>query len=942
MSTASYLSKLIFEMNETYNDDINTSLHSIYAPCVGMVCAAQFSLDKQWYRAKVLGLPGGSKVKVQYVDFGNTEIIHYKYLRKLFDKFFKLNIQAIPCKLAHITYSGAGWNQEAREWLTKQVSRKQLILKSLGMIPGENKAEILLYYTDSDTEICVNALIVEEGLALSTGPGSTVVRKLKEGFANRTKSVPKTSAPPLDDFIIPPPQPVPRVLQDEDSGDCLPFAISKSPQKTAASEPNLKKEGPVRSTTKKTKYPSLTSPLEESNHIEVLVSYVISPGAFYVRIAGDNEKKLTLLMDDLQKVYENLQGEIVECNVGKAYAVFCSRRKKWVRGTVVEKVDDSIVKVHYVDFGDTEEVEKRYLRKLQEIFLKDESFSVQCHIDGIIPAGGSSNWSHSACDIFKQLVATHEHLLLSSKGDIVKETKSLPVDLLIEKLIRGGALEPTKIEYVSIRNEIVKYGYALPIRRKSRSPPNDDRAEKIDKKSEIVNSASKVNNVVSLPDSVFSNETSETVQIQEPKSPEKKPKMPPEKPTFQWKPAVPPLESTFKGYVTNIGDDGSIHLYVLQNDTSQVETISKALQFKYGKPDSYKCLKKVPPVGEACIAKFSLDNAWYRAEIVSVYPGPPLKVKVNFVDYGNNEIVPLSFIRTDLIMKDFPRQCLECALFGISDNPKLVWDKDLLTFLHTQLVDTQVSVEIQAAPDKQGRLQTLIRTASGINLSELLLSMGFDDPSENTESLETCSVVPETFTRALELRKGGIYPVCVTLLPCKNIVYLQILKIPNPRDEFENELNDTHDAFLQLITMLQEKAETFSNLQEPMPGMPCCAKYSYDENWYRCEVTDLTENGAVVLYVDYGNSETVPIDNLRKLESQFIDFPIQVHICELYGIKSAGDNLSPETKDMLLKVPNQELFAKVMVPGKICQVELLIKTDDGDYKPAFEVLSEKK
>ncbi|GBM95447.1 hypothetical protein AVEN_54996-2 [Araneus ventricosus] len=124
--------------------------------------------------------------------------------------------------------------------------------------------------------------------------------------------------------------------------------------------------------------------------------------------------------------------------------------------------------------------------------------------------------------------------------------------------------------------------------------------------------------------------------------------------------------------------------------------------------------------------------------------------------------------------------------------------------------------------------------------------------------------------------------------------------------------------------------------------MPCCAKYSYDENWYRCEVTDLTENGAVVLYVDYGNSETVPTDNLRKLEPQFIDFPIQVHICELYGAKPTGDNLSPETKNMLLKIPNQELFAKVMVPGKICQVELLVKTDDGDYKPALEVLAEKK
>ncbi|KAF8781954.1 RING finger protein 17 like protein [Argiope bruennichi] len=913
MSTASYLSKLIVEMSETYNSEKIASLHSIYAPCVGMVCAAQFSVDKQWYRAKVIDLPGGSKVKVQYVDFGNTEVIHYKYLRKLFDKFFKLNIQAFPCKMAHITYSGTGWDQKAKEWLTKEISRRQLTLKSLGMIPGENKAEVLLYYTEDDIEICLNALMVEEGLALSTGPGSVTVRKRKEGFVNKAKSTPRTSDPVLNGHFIPPPRPLPGldILEDEDFNDSR--TISKRPQTATASKQESKKEESSVQSTKNKKYPSLACPLEESNHIEVMVSHVISPGSFYIRIAGDKEKKLMLLMDDLQKVYENLQGEIVECKVGKAYAVFCPKRKKWFRGTVMEKVNDSLVKVHYVDYGNTEDVEQKYLRKLEKRFVEDESFSLQCHLDDIIPAGGSSNWSHSACDIFKQLIAPHDSLLLACKGDITNDTKSLPVDLLFEHLIRGGALEPTKIEYVSVKEEIVKYGYALRTRRKSPSVTNNKVTEEKNKESEIVNSPVEISDVISIPNSVFSNET---LQTDEPKSPVKEQNLPPEEPKFQWKPAVPPLESLFKGYVTNIGDDGSIHLYVSQNGTSQVETISKALQFKYGKLESDKCLKKAPSVGEACVAKFSLDNAWYRAEIVSVYPGPPVKVKVNFVDYGNNEIVPLSFIRTDLIMKDFPRQCLECVIFGIGDNPKFTWDKDLLTFLHTQLVDTEVSVEIQAAPDKKGRLQTLIRTTSGIDLSELLLSMGFDDPSENIESPEVCDAPSDTFTRALELRKGDIYPVCATLFPCKNIVYLQILKIPNPKDEFESMLNSTHDAFLQLIVLLQEKAESFLKLQEPMPGMPCCAKYSY-----------MIIGTAV---------------NLRKLESQFIGFPIQLHICELYGVKPTGEDLSPETKDMLLKVPNEKLFAKIMVPGKICQVELLIKTGDGEYKPALQVLAEKE
>lgn len=42
--------------------------------------------------------------------------------------------------------------------------------------------------------------------------------------------------------------------------------------------------------------------------------------------------------------------------------------------------------------------------------------------------------------------------------------------------------------------------------------------------------------------------------------------------------------------------------------------------------------------------------------------------------------------------------------------------------------------------------------------------------------------------------------------------------------------------------------------------MTCCAKYSYDDRWYRCEVTDLVEDGVVVLYVDYGNTEIIPLE----------------------------------------------------------------------------------
>jgi tudor domain-containing protein 1/4/6/7 len=46
-----------------------------------------------WYRAKVIGIPGGKQVDVQYVDFGNTERVPYLRLRKILDHFIMMSVQ---------------------------------------------------------------------------------------------------------------------------------------------------------------------------------------------------------------------------------------------------------------------------------------------------------------------------------------------------------------------------------------------------------------------------------------------------------------------------------------------------------------------------------------------------------------------------------------------------------------------------------------------------------------------------------------------------------------------------------------------------------------------------------------------------------------------------------------------------------------------------------
>ncbi|KFM72251.1 RING finger protein 17, partial [Stegodyphus mimosarum] len=702
MSTASYLSSLIFEMNEVYNNQLNPILFGIFAPRIGMICAAQFSLDCQWYRAQVIGLPGGAKVKVRYVDFGNTEVIHHKFLRKLLNKFSKLNIQAIPCKLADVTYNQEkGWSQQAKEWLTNQGARKQLTLKSLGMIPGENKAEVVLYYSDEDFEICINSLIVEEGLATSCGPHSKEVKKSKSSSSKKQispkkKITPILEEPACDNFLI-----------NE------PVAEEKKPQPTFVKPP----------------------PDTENKHMEVHVSWIESPDQFYIRIAGENEKKLRMLMDDMQKTYENMEGDLIDCTVGSAYAVMSTFQKKWFRGTVVSKLSDDKIQIHYLDYGMTEEVTKKDMQKLLEKFTVDEAFAISCHLVGIIPPGGSSKWPNVTIEKFRLLVASHETLLLTSKGEI-DERKSLPSDLLIEEIVRGGALEPTRVVYKSITTELVNSGLALPVRKNIKeSSPNS-----------LKKTISGNESLAHLHGIVETTTTSEpSAFIPPPKEASKKENVVLDlKPKFVWKRAVPPSETKFKAFITNIGDDGSIHLYSLCEDPVTVNVIKKALQLKYGK-EKPKCVEQVLPVGEACIARFSVDNLWYRAEVISASASAS-KVKVHFVDYGNSELVPLSDISTEIIMQTFPRQCLECVLYGIKPVDSATWDQEILNFLHNQFVEKEVTVEIKAPADKNRKLQCEIVTLSGLSLADLLISMGSALPVSESSSSSCSSITTQDIT----------------------------------------------------------------------------------------------------------------------------------------------------------------------------------------------------
>jgi len=94
---------------------------------------------------------------------------------------------------------------------------------------------------------------------------------------------------------------------------------------------------------------------------------------------------------------------------------------------------------------------------------------------------------------------------------------------------------------------------------------------------------------------------------------------------------------------------------------------------------------------------------------------------------------------------------------------------------------------------------------------------------------------------------------------------------------------------------------------KPVIGELVKAQFTADDAWYRAKVTDITPQGEYdVLYVDYGNTETLPASRLRVLPAEHKDLPAQAHEAQLAYVKTPpldeeyGQDAAMFLRDMVL------------------------------------------
>lgn len=99
----------------------------------------------------------------------------------------------------------------------------------------------------------------------------------------------------------------------------------------------------------------------------------------------------------------------------------------------------------------------------------------------------------------------------------------------------------------------------------------------------------------------------------------------------------------------------------------------------------------------------------------------------------------------------------------------------------------------------------------------------------------------------------------------KQTVELEVTEIVNGAHFYAQVAGDTAPAALQEQLKKSVKANGIAPF-EPKAGHYCCAKFTQDDEWYRAKVTSRAGSEYSVFFIDYGNSDVVPVSRLKPLD----------------------------------------------------------------------------
>ncbi|KAF1410216.1 Tudor domain-containing protein 15, partial [Spheniscus magellanicus] len=338
----------------------------------------------------------------------------------------------------------------------------------------------------------------------------------------------------------------------------------------------------------------------------------------------------------------------------------------------------------------------------------------------------------------------------------------------------------------------------------------------------------------------------------------------------------------------------------IQKWQKELEDLTGAMHLYY-EAISTENNKSFDSLGLLCAAKRQ-NGQWHRGVIKQLLSD---HVEVWFMDFGNIEAVPSSCVQK--LKAEFmalPMISFPCALSCVGSQDETVIKSQLKELIQALIGQTSVCVHVDLFND--------IKRLYYITLQNQNLGINAKHPENLNEAAASCVSLSETTVTSIAVTCkpcDGIYnsfKSCPGNKHTKNCLPEWDISLSSHCKRVEMQMNSFHTAFVVYVinpsefwiqtceyqnefqALMKNIADAYNPcgahemvLKNPEPGLLCCARYSKDMHYYRGVVIEVLHVNITVYFLDFGNTDTVPCYDVKRLLPEFSDLPALAMCCAL-------------------------------------------------------------
>ena len=298
-----------------------------------------------------------------------------------------------------------------------------------------------------------------------------------------------------------------------------------------------------------------------------------------------------------------------------------------------------------------------------------------------------------------------------------------------------------------------------------------------------------------------------------------------------------------------------------------------------------------PSPGMSCCARFSQDGDWYRGRIKRVTSSG---AEVEFVDYGNCEVVSLNQVKDP--EKDFmqlPQQAILCGLNATKDH----WSAGEVNIFKSVALDKSFNAKFIIRDGQKWRVSL---DSGGASVVDMFMTKDAADLQQEGRGISSVQV--GRYALPHKVTSGQIEEVYVSHVTESGDFYIQLSKSSADLEAIENLVSKIYD----------QPGATAEAMEMCFVDSLCCARFSEDFKWYRALVTKVFSDTEVeVLFVDYGNTDSLHVGSMKQLRPELLKFPVQAVKCRLEGSKDVWtENDVQQFESKILERPLHVTFTR--------------------------------